>query len=474
MKAYLIFTTVFLGLVLNHSFAQTNKPGTQKTATTKSNISNKVTCIFCKGRGEGRFPVDCPNCINWSAEYRRKVPCHLCKDTRIIYQKRCPMCDGTGKLDKDWYKFGLSDKELDTAMKQASKYKKEMPAPGQVMTDDQAWKMFNEYANPELKENGYGEVRQTVMDDYPMRPKEDKTSNVEVFNKEDQVKFVTPAIEENDSTRREAFIQRELLKGDLTEEEIRKMVADQAGRNRSFSTGGMTGNKVQQEAEQKIKRTPQIQFDQKLSALKDFFVHGFTYSRDNDEGNDIKIFRASGEYFIIRDFEITGDILLSNSNPKAAYNKAGKLLYQGNDWSIKIFSYQDVDLNKTYICLYRRDDYTDSYKAIIGNSDDEVIIKMTDEVPPSAAYKKNELFAVFGTTEPVDIFSKDKIKLIDLFSTNSNDKFRYIALKVCDRNVIGLDNVNYQYQIFDLKSGKRIKLVSESSVNSYLSKLLFK
>jgi uncharacterized protein (TIGR02145 family) len=26
----------------------------------------------------------CPNCVNWSAEYRRKVPCHTCKDTRSV------------------------------------------------------------------------------------------------------------------------------------------------------------------------------------------------------------------------------------------------------------------------------------------------------------------------------------------------------------------------------------------------------
>jgi uncharacterized protein (TIGR02145 family) len=26
----------------------------------------------------------CPNCINWNAEYRRKVPCHTCQDTRSV------------------------------------------------------------------------------------------------------------------------------------------------------------------------------------------------------------------------------------------------------------------------------------------------------------------------------------------------------------------------------------------------------
>jgi uncharacterized protein (TIGR02145 family) len=26
----------------------------------------------------------CPNCVKWSAEYRKKVPCHTCKDTRFV------------------------------------------------------------------------------------------------------------------------------------------------------------------------------------------------------------------------------------------------------------------------------------------------------------------------------------------------------------------------------------------------------
>jgi uncharacterized protein (TIGR02145 family) len=28
------------------------------------------------------YTTDCPNCKSWSAEYRKKVPCHTCKDTR--------------------------------------------------------------------------------------------------------------------------------------------------------------------------------------------------------------------------------------------------------------------------------------------------------------------------------------------------------------------------------------------------------
>lgn len=208
----IILSFLFLSILMcNYSFAQT-KPKTQKTATTKSSVPTKITCTFCKGTGSGEgIPLVCMNCANWSDEYRRKVPCHICKDTRVVYEKKCPMCGGTGKLDKDWYKFGMSNKELDSAFKLASEYKDKMHISDKPWTDDQAWKMFNEYANPDLKQNGYGEVRQTVMDDYPMRPKENRTQNIEVFN-EDQMKFTTPTEEENDSTRFEAFVQREMLK----------------------------------------------------------------------------------------------------------------------------------------------------------------------------------------------------------------------------------------------------------------------
>jgi len=28
--------------------------------------------------------IKCPNCLNWNAEYRRKVPCHECRDSRYL------------------------------------------------------------------------------------------------------------------------------------------------------------------------------------------------------------------------------------------------------------------------------------------------------------------------------------------------------------------------------------------------------
>jgi uncharacterized protein (TIGR02145 family) len=32
----------------------------------------------------GKKTIKCPNCLNWNAEYRRKVPCHECRDNRYV------------------------------------------------------------------------------------------------------------------------------------------------------------------------------------------------------------------------------------------------------------------------------------------------------------------------------------------------------------------------------------------------------
>jgi len=32
----------------------------------------------------GSYEKTCPNCANWSSEYRNKVPCHTCKDSRSV------------------------------------------------------------------------------------------------------------------------------------------------------------------------------------------------------------------------------------------------------------------------------------------------------------------------------------------------------------------------------------------------------
>ncbi len=39
---------------------------------------------YCTG---GIQKTTCSNCSSWSSEYKRKVPCHICKDTRIVETK---------------------------------------------------------------------------------------------------------------------------------------------------------------------------------------------------------------------------------------------------------------------------------------------------------------------------------------------------------------------------------------------------
>ena len=37
----------------------------------------------------------CPNCVNWNAEYRRKVPCHTCQDKRSVPAPKVTNSGGT-------------------------------------------------------------------------------------------------------------------------------------------------------------------------------------------------------------------------------------------------------------------------------------------------------------------------------------------------------------------------------------------
>jgi uncharacterized protein (TIGR02145 family) len=61
--------------------------------------TNDIPCTNCKDWSreslEGR--KSCPNCLDWSREYRDKVPCHTCKDSRYLsYPKaQCKICTNT-------------------------------------------------------------------------------------------------------------------------------------------------------------------------------------------------------------------------------------------------------------------------------------------------------------------------------------------------------------------------------------------
>jgi uncharacterized protein (TIGR02145 family) len=53
--------------------------------------TNKINIVENKMKSASGWDNDtwggdsyCPNCVSWNEEYRKKVPCHTCKDTRIV------------------------------------------------------------------------------------------------------------------------------------------------------------------------------------------------------------------------------------------------------------------------------------------------------------------------------------------------------------------------------------------------------
>jgi hypothetical protein len=85
MKHFFITSFLFL-LTFSLSFSQ------------NTNKLKKVICNYCDGKKLVREYVVCPNCKNWNAEYRRKVPCQVCRDTRQTIGPiiKCTRCDGKG------------------------------------------------------------------------------------------------------------------------------------------------------------------------------------------------------------------------------------------------------------------------------------------------------------------------------------------------------------------------------------------
>ena len=67
-------------------------------------IAQQVSCPLCTGTGkETKYPpYECQNCKSWNSEYRRKVACHVCKDTRVnpnktTWKETCSYCKGSGR-----------------------------------------------------------------------------------------------------------------------------------------------------------------------------------------------------------------------------------------------------------------------------------------------------------------------------------------------------------------------------------------
>jgi hypothetical protein len=53
-----------------------------------------IVCLGCQGSGKDKSDI-CKNCIDWNAEYRSKVACDLCHDSRKIedYDIPCTYCE---------------------------------------------------------------------------------------------------------------------------------------------------------------------------------------------------------------------------------------------------------------------------------------------------------------------------------------------------------------------------------------------
>ncbi|NBW59979.1 MAG: hypothetical protein EBR41_05370, partial [Crocinitomicaceae bacterium] len=68
------------------------------------NIDDIESCNSCRATGQvtRQSSSVCPNCENWNSEYRRKVACHVCKDTRKnpnikTWKETCTECKGNGR-----------------------------------------------------------------------------------------------------------------------------------------------------------------------------------------------------------------------------------------------------------------------------------------------------------------------------------------------------------------------------------------
>lgn len=108
----------------------------------------QIICMMCGGTGSGEnVPLYCMNCLGWSDEYKRKVPCHECKDTRIVYKKKCNLCNGKGKIDRD----AIDIKNIDQS--QNSKRVFVPPVSNEPMSDEDALKLYNSNIDPALQNN---------------------------------------------------------------------------------------------------------------------------------------------------------------------------------------------------------------------------------------------------------------------------------------------------------------------------------
>ncbi len=93
------------GTATNQTTSFLDKEPIQSSSNSNTFVSKQEMCIPCAGSGKKKEwidPYSCQNCVNWNESYRSKVPCHVCKDTRVTPNRRsrmvvCSECKGTGR-----------------------------------------------------------------------------------------------------------------------------------------------------------------------------------------------------------------------------------------------------------------------------------------------------------------------------------------------------------------------------------------
>jgi hypothetical protein len=102
----------------NTSNSNIDSPCNVKSA----NIDDIESCYSCRGTGQvtKQSSSVCPNCESWNSEYKSKVACHVCKDTRKnpnikTWKETCSGCKGSGRdyeQEKRNRDFGGYDQRL--------------------------------------------------------------------------------------------------------------------------------------------------------------------------------------------------------------------------------------------------------------------------------------------------------------------------------------------------------------------------
>lgn len=118
---YILFVIIFTLSSLFSSAQNTLQNRKDAALRNKPDDRVAVECIWCSGSGK-RKATECNNCLDWNAEYRSKVACHVCRDSRKIkaYEILCEGCvnnSGVMYLSKDGLLSWNSNKDIRNSFK---------------------------------------------------------------------------------------------------------------------------------------------------------------------------------------------------------------------------------------------------------------------------------------------------------------------------------------------------------------------